>query len=340
LKLKGENRLILSLKSDAHKYLAQVYEEQKNYPLCIQHWKQYKTLMDKSIDTLLSQEPGRKVIKAESERDLLIKQKEVDRQKWMSILGFSVAFFVLFGAIINYRFYKREQERKQELASLNATKDRLFAILSHDLMSPIGTLKNYLSLMDWGVMNQEQFSQSSERLKIKVNNLYNLLENVLHWSITQMQGIKPKVETVNINEVVSEQIALVSSIAETKGITLTQAIKSDATIQADKNHLRLIVRNLLQNALKFTPKGGTIHFSREDTEGGQKLTIQDTGIGMPNETLDKLFKVEQNTNRKGTAQEGGTGLGLILTKELVELNGGKITVSSEEGRGTTFSVVF
>lgn len=284
----------------------------------------------------------------ESEIALLDEQKKQQHILFIGTVVIAV-LLVAFMAILQ-RNKQRIERQKEELTALNGTKDRLFAILSHDLMSPIATLKNYMMLMDWGVMNQEQFAQSSERLKIKVNNVHNLLENVLHWSITQMQGIKPKVETVNIHEVINEQITLLASIAETKGIGLTQAIKSDAVIKMDKNHLALIIRNLLQNALKFTSKGGTIHFEsqtipplgllRGATEGGQKITIQDTGIGMPKETLDKLFKVEQNVHKEGTAQEGGTGLGLILTKELVELNGGKLEVESKVGKGTQFSLMF
>lgn len=112
----------------------------------------------------------------------------------------------------------------------------------------------------------------------------------------------------------------------------------------DRNHFALILRNLFQNALKFTDRGGRINFGfkkNNDTEGGQKvLKIEDTGIGMSKEVLEKLFKVEQNTHREGTAKEGGTGLGLILTKELVKLNGGTIDVTSEVGKGTTFTLVF
>jgi signal transduction histidine kinase len=195
--------------------------------------------------------------------------------------------------------------------------------------------------MDWGMMSQKEFAQSSERLKIKVHNLYNLLENVLHWSITQMKGIKPKIETINIQNVINEQIALLETVAKSKGIHITQAIPSDTTIQVDKNHFAIIVRNLCQNALKFTDTHGQISFSYQNTEGGKKsIQLQDTGIGMSQETLDKLFKIEQNTHRDGTAKESGTGLGLILAKELVQLNGGTINVSSEVNKGTNFTLSF
>ena len=137
-------------------------------------------------------------------------------------------------------------------------------------------------------------------------------------------------------------------IAQDKGIHINQVIPESTTIDVDRDHLALIVRNLLQNALKFTHSGGQISFNALNTdlssgthEGGKKtITLQDTGIGMSQNTIDKLFKVEQNAHREGTDKEGGTGLGLILTKELVELNSGTIMVSSEEGKGTRFSMTF
>lgn len=338
---------IKEVAAKSYKILFQISRIQGNYSQAVLYADSAIMLRDSIFALVNSDSLKRETYKLNAAFKLERTQKEVEllAQKQKTQLAWTlaaslVALLLLALALVIQRNKKKVEQQRQELTALNATKDRLFAILSHDLMSPIATLKNYMSLMDWGVMSHEQFAQSSERLKIKVNNLYNLLENVLHWSISQMQGIKPKIETVNINEVVNEQIALLSTIAATKGITLTQAIKSDATIQADKNHLALIVRNLLQNALKFTSKGGKIHFSSDDTEGGQKLMIQDTGIGMSNETLSKLFNIEQNVNREGTAQEGGTGLGLILTKDLVELNGGTINVSSELGKGTTFSMVF
>ena len=162
-----------------------------------------------------------------------------------------------------------------------------------------------------------------------------------------MRGIKAKREKVNIKALIEEQIGLLEPIAKGKGITITHNIPSDFEWTVDKNHLDLILRNLLQNALKFTGTGGQISFDVSNTdlssgthEGGKKLTLQDTGIGMPPEVMDKLFKVEQNAHREGTAKEGGTGLGLILTKELTGLNGGTIDVSSEVGKGTTFTLAF
>jgi signal transduction histidine kinase len=340
LTFEGDDNITKQIIANAHKVLSVCYEKEKNYPKSLEHERIAHELEVAYVRNMMTEDAGRKVIRAESERDLLLKQQEVDKQRWVSILGFSIVVLMLIGGVIFYRFYKREQERKNELSALNATKDRLFAILSHDLMSPVATLKNYTMLMDWGAMDQAEFTESVQSLKTNVNNLYLMLENVLHWSITQMKGIKAKIEKVNISEVIQEQVALLEPIAKGKNIRITQAVPSGITIDMDRNHLALIIRNLLQNALKFTHSGGIIQFNGENTEGGYQLRIQDNGIGMAADILTKLFKVEENANRTGTAKEGGTGLGLILTKELVELNGGKITVSSEEGRGATFSIVF
>ena len=341
LTFQGNDNVTKQIIANAHKVLSVCYEKEKNFPKSLEHERAAHELEVAYVRNMMTEDAGRKVIRAESERDLLLKQKEVDKQRWVSILGFSIIALMLIGGVVSYRFYKREQERKNELTALNATKDRLFAILSHDLMSPVATLKNYTMLMDWGAMDQAEFTESVQSLKTNVNNLYLMLENVLHWSITQMQGIKTKVEKVNIREVINEQVALLEPIAKGKNINITQAVSSNVTIDMDRNHLALIIRNLLQNALKFTHSGGKISFNALNTEGGKKtITLQDTGIGMPKETIDKLFKVEQNAHREGTAKEGGTGLGLILTKELVELNGGKLDVASEIGKGSTFALAF
>ena len=276
--------------------------------------------------------------KKETQIALMTAQSKL-QQRFMLFLLVIAALLISFVVFIR-RSQLRIQEQKEELIALNATKDKVFAILSHDLMSPVATLKNYTMLMDWGVMSQAEFAESAKSLETNVNNVYNLLENVLHWSISQMQGMKPKLETVDIAAVISEQIALLEPIAKTKNIELGTNIQSPTILEIDKNHLALIVRNLLQNALKFTPTGGKIAFNFKNTEGVKQLEIQDNGIGMSVETLTHLFKIEKNAHRIGTAKEGGTGLGLILTKELVELNHGTIGVSSETGKGTKFSLAF
>jgi signal transduction histidine kinase len=329
------------VKADAYKYLAEAYEMLGNYPLSIQHYKAYTEAQVAFVTTSLTNQSREKVLIIESEKALLIKQNEIDKQKWWVISGFCIAIVFLLGALIAYRFYKREQKIKQELAALNATKDKLFALLSHDLMSPMANFKNILMLTDFGLLSQTEFNALAKDLSIKANNLHSMFENVLHWAITQLHGIKTQLEQTNIAAVVNEQVSLLEPIAKGKQIEIEQLIPNELTIELDKNHLALAVRNLLQNALKFTHPKGKIVVLAQNTEGGKKqLKIVDNGIGMTPDIVEKLFKTNENAHRKGTSAEGGTGLGLILTKELIELNGGRIDVSSEVGKGTQFTLAF
>ncbi|MBL7817980.1 MAG: tetratricopeptide repeat-containing sensor histidine kinase [Saprospiraceae bacterium] len=337
----------------ALQYLAQAYEMQGNYPLSIEYYKQYRNEELAFTKASLIDQAGQKTLRLEAEKDLLIKQNEIDRQKVFTLLGLVIALLLSLGVVVVYRFYKREQQTKQELATLNATKDRLFALISHDLLSPVANFKNVLSLTEWGLLSQSEFTSISKNLTIKANNLHNMFENVLYWAISQMQGIKAKREPVKIADIINEQVELLQPIAKSKQIEIQQLIPNDLTIELDKNHLALIIRNLLQNALKFTNANGIISFNAQKTtnnqspitnnpttEGRYLIEIKDNGVGMSPDVLDKLFKTHENTNRKGTHQEAGTGLGLILTKELVELNKGQIAVTSEVGKGTTFSLAF
>lgn len=344
---KAQDDYTLGSQGIANKLLAEIYESEKNYPLSIQHLKNYQTIENEQLKKRLTEESGREIIKAEAERDILLKQQEIDRQKWFTLIAAVIAVLILAGGIITYRFYKREQKTKQELAQLNATKDKLFALISHDLMSPLANFKALLMLPAWGLMPQAEFEVIVKDLGIKAHNLYSTCENMLHWAITQMEGMKAKVETINVAAVINEQINLLEPIAKGKQIDIQQLIPDDVTLEVDKNHLALIIRNLLQNALKFTNIGGTIQFKFEAIpplgaggKGGKRLMIQDNGIGMSSEIMSQLFQIDKNTNRTGTAKENGTGLGLILTKDLVELNRGTINLSSEVGKGTTFTLAF
>lgn len=330
-----------------YKQLAVAYKTKGDYKQALEAEMTSSGLNDLVFTTTKENTIGYYIAKSEANQAMVFKQKEIDDQKLYTLLTtVLLAFLSLLVGFAVY-FYRREQKRKEELTLLNATKDKLFAILSHDLISPVDTLKNYTMLMDWGGMSQEKFAEALRRLKPILNNTSNMLENVLHWAISQMTEIKPKKEAVNISTIVSEQIDLVAPIAKDKGIDIKQNIPTDLMLTVDKNHLALIIRNLLQNALKFTNSGGSIVFSASPfggmgaTEGGKKtISISDNGIGMSDEIKNQLFQIDKNTNRSGTSAEKGTGLGLILTKELVELNGGTITVQSEVGKGARFSMIF
>jgi signal transduction histidine kinase len=240
---------------------------------------------------------------------------------------------------------KELEEKKKELEAqayhleqLNATKDRFFSILAHDIKGPLNSLTAFLDIMSNHLdeMSKEDIQFMSSSLNRSVKNLYQLLENVLSWSRSQMGVIEYNFEEFPLKNVVKENLQLLQMTAANKGIEFLDEVPSDIVVYADQPSLHTIIRNLLSNAIKFTAEGGKVSVGA--FVDGQKaiVYVRDTGVGMPKEIQERLFKVDKRVSTKGTANETGTGLGLILVKEFVERNGGAIWVESEVEVGTTF----
>ncbi len=274
--------------------------------------------------------------KKEVEITLLETQK---KQQQLFLIA-SILFAILLVSFLIFLQRKKQkiELQKTELGQLNTTKDKLFAILSHDLRSPVASLKNYMMLINWGALSQAEFAESTQGLNTQVSKLHTMLENVLNWSITQMGGMKPNIEKTGVCEVIDEQIQLLRTVADAKNILIENKILPEANVFADKNHLMIIIRNLLQNAIKFTDFGGNIAINYREKGMKSIIEVKDNGIGMSAEKLKNLFHLERNTFSTGTANEQGTGLGLVLVKDLVEANNGKIIVKSELGKGTIFEL--
>jgi signal transduction histidine kinase len=230
-------------------------------------------------------------------------------------------------------------EKNALLEKVNASKDRFFSIISHDLRSP------FVGLLGLTQLISEEFEQYSReklhtivtKLHKSTENLYALIENLLTWSRLQRGMIECRPQPIIMRDAVQRTINILNANAEQKAITLSNAIATDVVGYADSKMLDTVLRNLISNALKFTNKDGTITISLEQQEEILKIAVADTGIGISREHLSKLFRIDSKYTRTGTANERGTGLGLILCKEFVERNGGAIEVESKEGSGTTFS---
>lgn len=279
-----------------------------------------------------------------NERDNQIKLLDARQQQQQLLLAGAVLVAVLLVgfAIVQHRNQQRIEQQRTELTQLNATKDKLFAILSHDLRSPVSALSNFLALHNWGLLPKAEFDQSIGRLTDRVAQVQTLLDNVLNWSLTQLGGSKSRPERVAIGPIVAEKCHLLKPMADAKGIQLLQQIPSTASLYLDLEHLKIIVGNLLQNAIKFTHSGGQVTVSYTETEGSHQLIVTDTGIGIPTEQLNALFQLQDKPSQAGTANEPGTGLGLVLVlvRELTEANGGQVRVESVPGKGSTFSLTF
>lgn len=230
-------------------------------------------------------------------------------------------------------------ENEQKLKKLNATKDKFFSIIAHDLRNPFNVMIGISDLLrsDSDIKDSEDFGMLIEGIFQAATSGYNLLENLLEWSRTQTGSIQFTPEPFPIAKVLSANQHLFQEAAKSKNITITWPSTS-AQVFADYNMVSFILRNLVSNALKFSYNGGKIEVlvSRKDNKR-ILCTIKDSGTGMSQETIDKLFKIEHSVQYDGTAEEKGTGLGLILCKEFVEKNGGNIYVESKLNQGSAFS---
>jgi PAS domain S-box-containing protein len=228
----------------------------------------------------------------------------------------------------------------QELTYANETKDKFFSIIAHDLRSPFHGLLNLTEIMtnESEKFTISEFLDASKSLHTSVKNLYQLLSNLLEWAQMQKGTIRFAPSELSLHPLVTQSILSVNQIAEQKSIAIVNEVFETLKIYADEHMLYTVLRNLISNAVKFTRKDGKviIKSSMDITEMMVNISVSDTGIGISDEDMQQLFRIEGGMKSKGTSGEPGTGLGLVLCKEFVEKHGGKIWALSEVGKGSTF----
>lgn len=233
---------------------------------------------------------------------------------------------------------KRLESQAAELMALNASKDKFFSIMAHDLKSPFQPLLGMaeLQVLMADTLTPQNVAEMGQTIYQSAKNIYNLLENLLQWSRIQMERIEYYPKSLDLKDMVETTVQLLTPNATSKNITLQNNIGA-FSVYADEQMLDLVIRNLTSNALKFTPTGGLIEFSaREEIENRLvEVAISDNGVGISPEHMAKLFHLDMHHSTVGTAKEHGTGLGLLLCKEMVEKNGGQIWIESAWGKGTT-----
>lgn len=228
-----------------------------------------------------------------------------------------------------------------ELAQTNATKDKLFSIISHDLRNPLQAilLNSELMLNFKSKMSDQEQEDRIAKILESSNNLNKLLEDLLQWSRTQMKRIELHPVDFDLKSLVDVVINLHSEQANQKQIRIDNKLPQYIIINADMNLINAVFRNLISNAIKFTPNGGLIEIGCEDSNNNLcEIYVKDNGVGIPKENLEKLFSISSSFSTRGTNNESGTGLGLILVKEFVNLNRGEVAVDSEIDKGTTIII--
>lgn len=251
--------------------------------------------------------------------------------------GLSVYIFLL--AYRNGKFQDNIIALNEKIMKDSIEKDKFYSIVSHDIMNPFNALLGFSKILNDAVKegDQKEIEECSEIVHQSANRISNLLQNLLVWSRMQNGKMQFQPKKSGVGQLVSEAMAVVAPIAKNKGIKLSTEVKGELQATLDKNMISSVVQNLVTNAIKFTPKGGEVNVSVFQENGTLNFSVSDTGVGMTEEQLQKLFKLDKASSSRGTDEETGTGLGLIISKEFVEKHNGQIAVESELGKGSKFS---
>ncbi len=318
----------------------------------------YHEIYEKVTDSLSRTENGHslRMLKTKMERD---KYKEtnavvtkLELAKKQGIIYIAIAILIIWG-VITYMMSKSRkahkrlntelqlkqvvlENREEELEEINNTKDKLFSIIAHDLRGPIGALLEVLKMMKSGDIALSEFRDFVPRLIKDVDHISFTLNNLLSWGQTQMNGATTYSTTVELNKLVENNMNLLSETAKNKSIRLINEMTDVMLIYSDPNQIDIVIRNIISNALKFTPEGGSVTIDAQVKYQFIEVTIKDTGIGMSDEALKKIFATNETYTTFGTNNEKGTGLGISLCKEMLENNGGNLWAKSKLGKGTSF----
>lgn len=230
------------------------------------------------------------------------------------------------------------RDSEQKLKELNATKDKFFSIIAHDLKNPFNIILGYANLLfdQYDSLDECEKIEFINEINLSAKSTFSLLDNLLTWSISQQGKIVLNREEYNLLEFIESSIDSYLPNSRQKEIVIDLEIPADQTIYVDKYTIGIVIGNLVSNAIKFTPEGGSISISSQNNTDRIDLYIKDTGVGMSQEQIEKLFKVEISNSTPGTNNEQGTGLGLILCKEFIEKNFGDIEIKSRINEGTSF----
>lgn len=349
LEVSEEKGLKVQARDAAYK-LYEIYMDTKEFGLAIQNLNKYYAFRDsitnsENIQRIADLRTEFEVGQKQAEVDLLTAEKATQRVVRISLI-IGLAFVVIF-AVIQYRnnIQKKKtnsilREQKTKLEELNQTKDRFFSIISHDLRGPVNAFHGVSRMIKFFVQQKQmgQLEELAEDIDQSVDRLSSLLDNLLNWAV-QQQGNFPYVpEKLDINYMAEDLVKTFTTMASSKQINLASEVDPDTDAWADRNTTMTIIRNLVSNALKFTPQNGQVKIKAGYDDESILLQVTDNGVGIPAEKLNDLFKLQAKKSTWGTDGEKGLGLGLQLVYDFVTLNKGKIDVESTPDQGTTFSV--
>lgn len=358
----GERALSLAEGSGSSSTLVNAQElMHKVYAAADRYIKAYEILRTNKIltDSLTSLEKEKELAQLESQLELnrqqqvneLLQEKQEQQEKRLRVqyilIVAAILIIVLIAAVLiisrktakeKEQLLKEIRARKEELEEMNSAKDRVFAVVSHDLRSPLTSVQGILDLVKDEIIKGDDLKRLVEDIDLSVKENVNVIEDLLAWAKQQLSGFNLEQNEVELKPLIRDVLTSHSFIALRKNVTLESSI-ADVVVIADANALRIIFRNLISNAIKYTERGDTVQVESEEKEQSVVIKVKDNGIGIPKESVRKIFN-SKTWSREGTKKEKGSGFGLSLSKEFTEKMNGNIWFESEEGEGTTFYVEF
>ncbi len=338
------------VQQDLQALLVRIFETKGDYRRALEAQKALAVLKDSIFNEQSAAQLAEAGARFESQlKDSKIEAQELqirNRKRINIFLGIGVLLLLIVGIVI--RINQRKVQRlnrqvtlqKQELEKLNGMKDRLFSTISHDLRTPLSSLYSFSRLLSEGNMDPVKLPRYTAQLQGQLNATLGMMDNLLQWSRTQIQGFHPVIVDLDLAQTAEEVFEFIGHEAGQKGVQLVQDVPPGTFARADRQMLLLILRNLVHNALKYTVQGGQIRLSIRQGGTFRELIISDTGVGIPAYEVDAFNNQdgEPMVSRPGTSGEKGTGLGLILCQSLAVAMGTELRLASTQGKGTSFSL--
>ena len=352
----------LFLKKQLYQGLSEVYQKKGDY----KHALDYRILCSQYNDSITEKQKFEQVTNLEKQYETEKKENEIIRlhaqqeltdvqlqkNRQLKILGFvTAALLLIFVFFVLIRYYdkiklnqllesknKTIEQSENELRVLNASKNKFFSIIAHDLKNPFHTVMGYSWLLskDYELFTEDERRKFASDIHLSTNNIFRLLQNLLDWSKSQTGRLIFTPGEIEFKRIIENSISVLRSLADQKNIEIKIKYDSDLILFADPLMIETVLRNLINNAIKFTPENGMIEITANQTGDQICICVKDSGTGISQEDVQNLFRIDSTVKRKGTNNEDGSGLGLILCKEFVDKNNGTIWVNSTPGEGSSF----
>ncbi len=326
--------------------LQSAFQKEGNYKEAYKYLTLYMNSSDSlkvtdKIKKLSKLEFNYKLEKIKEEQKIAIARQQIFI-KWLIVtlvLSLIIVSLIIFGYFHKKKINNQLLGLNDKLTELNSTKDRFFSIIAHDLRGPFHTLLGFSEILSTNIdsMSNDEIKESYTKINQTLKRQFELLNNLLDWSRLQINNFNMVLEKISLHEELDKTIESLSLTAQEKKIKLVNLIPENIKVYADKNMLQLVLRNLIINSIKFSYQDSEVKISAKQKEEFVEIVVADKGIGISENDYDKIFRIDIHYSTSGTSDEKGTGLGLILCKEIIQKHEGEIWIRGEKGKGTEVS---